>query len=50
MVFSKVTQSLRCLVCRNREALWNFMQGVLDVVTASNAAEVVNHCGYTLRV
>jgi len=50
MVFSKVKQKLRSLSCRTREQLWRSMQGVLDTVTPSDAANCYRHCGYTLRV
>jgi transposase len=50
MVFSKVKQLLRSLGCRSREALWNAMQGVLDLVTPTDAVNCFAHCGYSLRV
>lgn len=49
MVFSKIKQALRSLGCRTREALWHEMQGVLETVTPSDAANCFRHCGYTLR-
>jgi transposase len=49
MVFAKVKQALRSLGCRTQAALWGAMQGVLDRVTASDAANCFRHCGYTLR-
>jgi transposase len=49
MVFSKVKQLLRSLGCRTKDALWKAMQSVLDQVTASDAANCFQHCGYTLR-
>ncbi len=50
MIFSKVKQMLRSLACRTRQALWETMQSVLDRVTASDAANCDQHCGYTLRL
>jgi len=50
MVFSKIKQSLRSLGLRTREALWTSMQGVLDQVSASDACNCFQHCGYTLRM
>ena len=50
MIFSKVKQMLRSLACRTRQALWETMQSVLDRVTASDAANCFQHCGYTLRL
>lgn len=50
MVFSKVKQSLRSLACRTREALWSGMQSVLDKVTPTDAANCIQHCGYTLQM
>jgi len=49
MVFSKIKQALRTLGCRTREALWREMQGVLETVTPSDAANCFRPCGYTLR-
>ena len=49
MIFAKVKQRLRSLACRTSEALWSAMQGVLDQVTRSDAANCFGHCGYTLR-
>ena len=48
MVFSKLKQLLRSLALRTREALWTSMQGVLDQVTASDAQNCFQHCGYPL--
>jgi len=50
MVFAKVKQALRSLACRTREALWGAMQGVLDLVTPTDAAHCFAHCGYPLCV
>lgn len=50
MVFSKIQQALRSLACRTRDQLWRSMQGVLDTVTPSDAANCFRHCGYTLHV
>lgn len=49
MIFAKVKQTLRSLACRTHEALWRAMQSVLDLVTASDAANCFRHCGYTLQ-
>jgi transposase len=49
MVFAKIKHLLRTLACRTREALWGAMQGVLDQVTAGDAANCFRHCGYTLQ-
>lgn len=50
MIFSKVKQMLRSLGCRTRDQLWSAMQSVLDRVTASDARNCFEHCGYTLRM
>jgi transposase len=50
MIFSKIKQLLRSMACRTREALWNAMQTVLDQVSATDAANCFNHCGYTLHL
>lgn len=50
MVFAKIKRELRSLRCRTRESLWGLMQSVLDKVTAGDAANCFQHCGYTLRV
>lgn len=50
MVFSKLKQLLRSLGLRTRDALWTSMQGVLDQVTASDAKNCFEHCGYSLRM
>lgn len=49
MVFAKIKQLLRSLSSRTREALWQTMQSVLDQVSASDAANCFQHCGYTLQ-
>ena len=49
MVFSKIKQLLRSMACRTVDALWRSMQSVLDRVTASDAVNCFNHCGYTLQ-
>jgi hypothetical protein len=49
MVFSKIKQRLRSLACRTVEKLWSSMQSVLDEVTANDATNCFQHCGYTLR-
>ena len=46
MIFAKVKGGLRSLACRSRDALWEAMQGVLDRVTSSDAANCFRHCGY----
>ena len=50
MIFSKIKQRLRSMACRTREALWSAMQGVLNQVSASHAANCFRHCGYTLQL
>ena len=50
MIFSKVKQALRSLACRTREALWGAMQGVLDLITPTDAANCFADCGHPLRV
>ena len=50
MIFAKVKHLLRSLACRTGDALWRVMQSVLDQVTATDAANCFEHCGYTLRV
>lgn len=50
MVFAKVKQTLRSLVCRTQQTLWNAIQPVLDTVTASDALNCFRHCGYALQV
>lgn len=50
MIFSKVKQALRSLACRTREHLWDAMQGVLDLVTPTDAGNCFKACGYTLRM
>ncbi len=50
MIFSKMKQLLRSLGCRTRDQLWSSMQSVLDRVTASDARNCFEHCGYTLRM
>ena len=50
MVFAKVKHLLRSLACRTQAALWGAMQGVLDQVTAEDAAGCFRHCGYTLQM
>lgn len=49
LVFSKIKQRLRTLGLRTKDALWRAMQGVLDTVTPSDAANCYRHCGYPLR-
>jgi transposase len=50
MIFAKIKQLLRSLACRTRETLWTQMQGVIDRVTVSDAANCFRHCGYTLHL
>jgi transposase len=49
MVFAKIKQLLRSMAARTRQALWQAMQSVLDQITASDAANCFEHCGYTLQ-
>ena len=46
LAFSKVKQLLRSLALRNMEVLWQSFQGVLDRISASDAAGYFRHCGY----
>jgi transposase len=48
--FSKIKQLLRSAAHRTMEALWTNMQSLLDRVSASDAANFLRHCGYTLQV
>ena len=50
MVFAKIKQLLRSLASRSREALWQAMQSVLNLVTASDARNCFQHAGYTLQL
>jgi transposase len=50
MIFAKLKQLLRSLACRTREALWQTMQSVVDQITATDAANCIRHCGYTLQM
>lgn len=50
MIISKIKQGLRSLGCRTRDALWSAMQGVLDTITATDAAHCFQHCRYSLDV
>jgi transposase len=50
MVFSKIKQLVRGLACRTREALWSSIQGVLNAVSVSDAANCFKHCGYSPRL
>ena len=50
MIFSKIKQLLRSLGLRTRQALWASMQSVLEQVTASDAMNCFEHCGYSLRL
>jgi len=48
MVFSKIKQLLRSLSCRTQTSLWHAMQGVLDEITPTDAANCFLHAGYSL--
>lgn len=50
LIFSKVKRTLRSLAYRTVDTLWRAMQSVLDRVTASDAANCFQHCGYTLHL
>lgn len=50
LAFSKIKQALRGLAARTVDRLWSCMQGVLDRVTAADAAGFFQHCGYTLQI
>jgi transposase len=50
MIFAKNKQLLRSMACRTREVLWRAMQGVLNQVTSTDAANCFRHCGYTLQM
>jgi len=49
MAFSKLKQLLRSAAHRTVETLWQNLQGMLDPITTSDAANFVRHCGYVLQ-
>lgn len=49
LVFAKIKCLLRSLACRTRDALWNAMQKILDLITPSDAQDCFRHCGYSPR-
>lgn len=50
LAFSKIKQALRSLAARTVDELWRCMQGVLDRITAADAAAFFQHCAYPLQV
>lgn len=50
LAFAKLKQLLRSARYRAVDALWNEVQHLLDRITASDAANFIRHCGYTLQV
>ena len=48
--FSKLKQVMRSAEHRTADTLWGQMQGMLDQITASDAANFYRHCGYVLQV
>lgn len=50
MVFAKLKQLLRSMACRTKQALWQNMQSLINQITASDAFNCFQHCGYTLQV
>ena len=50
LAFAKLKQLLRSAGHRVVDALWNDVQRLLDRITASDAANFIRHCGYTLQV
>ena len=48
--FSKLKQILRSAAHRTMHTLWTNMQSMLDQITATDAANFLRHCGYTLQV
>jgi len=50
LAFSKIKQALRSLAARTVDELWSCMQGVLDRVSAADAAGFFQHCAYTLQI
>ncbi len=48
--FSKLKQLMRSAAHRTIDALWNDVQRMLDLITASDAKGYFSHCGYTLQV
>ncbi len=50
LAFSKIKPALRGLATRPLDQLWSGMQGVLDNVTAAEAAGLLQYCGYPLQI
>ena len=50
LAFSKVKPALRSLATRTVDELWSCMPGVLDRVSAADAAGLFQHCAYTLQI
>ena len=50
LAFAKLKQLMRSAGHRTMAALWSDVQRMLDQVTASDAANFIRHCGYTLQV
>lgn len=50
MAFAKLKQLLRSAGHRTVDALWRDVQRMLDLITPTDAANFIRHCGYTLRV
>jgi transposase len=49
MAFAKLKQLMRSAAHRAVDALWRDVQRMLDLITPSDAANFVRHCGYTLN-
>jgi transposase len=47
LAFAKLKQLLRSAGHRTMEALWSDVQRMLDLITPSDAAGFLRHCGYT---
>ena len=50
LAFSKLKQLWRSLAARTVDLLWSSTQGLLDKITAGDAAGFFRHCGYTLQM
>jgi transposase len=50
LAFAKLKQLMRSAAHRTADALWGDVQRMLDRISASDAANFVRHCGYTLQV
>jgi transposase len=50
LAFAKLKQLMRSAAHRTADTLWGDVQRMLDRITASDAANFVRHCGYTLQV